>query len=235
MTPESVTEHIYRVQVEDLSLYFIVLPEGVTLVDTGFPGTMPLIEEALRDLGLELGQITDILVTHAHPDHAGGLAEVQRACGATGGATVWMHPADAELVRAGEAFRPYTAAPGEHNRSFVEEVISQAPSTYEPASVDREVLPGEEIPVAGGMTAIGTPGHMAGHLAFLWQGDGGVLFVGDAAKNIDGLEPATIYEDYAQGLEDLAMIADLDFEVACFAHGTPIVGGASREFKRQLG
>jgi glyoxylase-like metal-dependent hydrolase (beta-lactamase superfamily II) len=232
MKLEAVTEHIYRTQVEDLSLYFIVLPEGVTLVDAGFPGTVPLIEEALHELGLDPCDITDILVTHAHPDHAGGLAEVQRACGTTGGATVWMHPDDAAMVRKGEAFRPYAPAPGVHNRTFVEEVISQAPTTYEPASVDREVLPGEEIPVAGGITALGTPGHTAGHLAFLWQGDGGVLFVGDAAKNEDGLAPATIYEDFAQGLEDLAMLAGLNFEVACFAHGAPIVGGASDEFRR---
>ena len=92
---------------------------------------------------------------------------------------------------------------------------------------------GTEVPVAGGIRAIGTPGHTAGHLAFLWGGDGGVLFAGDVAKNVNGLVPAPIYEDYRTGLDDLRMIGQHEFEVACFAHGAPLVGGAAREFRRR--
>jgi glyoxylase-like metal-dependent hydrolase (beta-lactamase superfamily II) len=87
--------------------------------------------------------------------------------------------------------------------------------------------------VAGGIKAIGTPGHTAGHLVFLWAGDGGVLFVGDAAKNERRLEPATIYENFGQGLDSLRMIGTYDFEVACFAHGPAIVGDAAQEFRRR--
>ncbi len=231
MAADKVTEHVYRIDAGALGLYLIVLPESVTLIDAGFPDTMPAIVEALTSLGREPADITDILVTHAHPDHAAGLAEAKAATGAR----VWMHPLDAALVGAGQAYRPWEPAPGEHNRVFAEEVISQSPTTFEPVAVDREVASGAEVDVAGGIRAIGTPGHTAGHLVYLWSGDGGVLFVGDAAKNEDGLEPATIYEDFAQGLQDLDMLADLDFEVACFAHGASIVGGASSEFRRVRG
>ncbi|MGI5940319.1 MAG: MBL fold metallo-hydrolase [Thermoleophilia bacterium] len=225
---EPVTEHVYRVDVGALDVYLIVISEGITLIDAGFPGTMAIIEEVVHSLGYSADEVHDILITHCHPDHAAGLAEVKRGTGAK----VWMHPADAELVRIGQAFRPYQISPGEHNRIFVEEVISRSPETFEPVSVDHEVEPGKDIPVAGGIRAIATPGHTAGHLAFLWPGDGGVLFVGDAAKNERCLEPAPIYEDFSRGLESLRGLAAYEFEVVCFSHGAPLVGEASQEFRR---
>jgi glyoxylase-like metal-dependent hydrolase (beta-lactamase superfamily II) len=228
---EQVTEHVRRVETGDSSVFLIVLPDGLTLIDAGFPGTMAHVDEAVRSLGRRPEEIRDVLVTHCHPDHAGGLAEVKRATGAQ----AWMHPADAELVRAGEAFRPWKTAPGLRNRIFARLVIRRSPSSFEPVAVEREVLPGETIPVAGGITALGTPGHTAGHLAFLWPSDGGVLFVGDAANHRRRLEPATIYEDLAQGLESLRMLGEQEFETACFAHGAPIVAGAAQEFRTTWG
>ena len=231
MKPDSVTEHVYRVDAGALGVYLIVLPEGITLIDAGFPGTMALIDDAVRSLGRRPEEITDVLVTHPHPDHAAGLAEVKKATGAR----VWMSPEDAKLVEAGQCYRPYRVAPGFHNRWFAWRVIRRSPKAYEPVTVDRKALPGEEIPVAGGVKVIGAPGHTAGHVVFLWPGDGGVVFLGDAAKNERHLEPATIYEDFRQGLETLRTLGTYSFEVACFAHGAPIVGAASQEFRRRWG
>lgn len=229
MPAQPVTEHVYCVQNGDVKVFIIEQPDALTVIDAGFPGTMALLDEAVRSLGRDPEDIGDILVTHCHPDHAGGLAEIVRATGAR----VWMHPADAELVRSGTAFRPYEVAPGAESQAFVDDVISHAPGTYEAAPVDQEVLPGEEIPIAGGIKALGTPGHTAGHLVFLWSGDGGVLFLGDVAKNVHDLGPSPIYEDFAQGLESLRGLGGHDFEVACFAHGDPIVGGASKVFRQR--
>jgi glyoxylase-like metal-dependent hydrolase (beta-lactamase superfamily II) len=228
---KQVTEHVYGVESGDLTAYLIVLPEGVTLVDAGFPGIMPILEEALRELGRQTADLRDVLVTHCHPDHAGGLAEIKRATGAT----AWMHPADAELVRRGQAFRSYHPAPGEESRLFVEEVIKKGPQTFEPAEVEREVASGEVIPVAGGITAIGTPGHSQGHLCFLWPADGGILFTGDAANNVAGLQEPPIHEDRGLLLESLRYLSGLEFEIACFAHGDPIRGGAAAAFRAKWG
>jgi glyoxylase-like metal-dependent hydrolase (beta-lactamase superfamily II) len=228
---ESITEHVFRVEVGDCSVFLIAQTEGLTLIDAGFPNTLQVLEEAIRSLGGGLEDIRDILVTHCHPDHAGGLAEIEKATGAK----AWMHPADAALVRAGRAFRPWTCAPGEHNEVFAREVIAKELGTFEPATVEGELEPGEMVSAAGGIKAVWTPGHTVGHLTFLWSGDGGVLFVGDAAKHVEGLEPATIYEDLAQGLDSLRMLGGEDFQTACFAHGAPIVGDAAREFRAVFG
>jgi glyoxylase-like metal-dependent hydrolase (beta-lactamase superfamily II) len=226
-----VTEHVYGVESGDLTAYLIVLPEDVTLVDAGFPGSVGVIEAALWELGREPADLRNVLVTHCHPDHAGGLAEIKRATGAA----AWMHPADAELVRRGHAFREYHPAPGEKNRVFVEEVVKKGPQTFEPAEVEHEVTPGQVLPVAGGVTAVHTPGHSAGHLCFLWPMDGGILFTGDAANNVEGLNEPPIHEDRVRLLESLRRLGDLDFEIACFAHGAPLLGGAARAFREKWG
>jgi glyoxylase-like metal-dependent hydrolase (beta-lactamase superfamily II) len=226
-----ITEHVYGLDADALSVFLIVSPEGLTLIDAGFPGTVARIDDAVRSLGRRLKDIHDVLVTHCHPDHAAGLAEIEKATAAQS----WMHAADAALARAGEGFRPWTVSSGRQNQLFAEEVISMCPPTYEPAVVHNEVLPGETIPVAGGILAVGAPGHTAGHLVFLWPNDGGVLFVGDAANNLDGLQPSPIYESHAEGLQSLRMLGRLDFETACFAHGPAIARGAAGAFREVWG
>ena len=96
--------------------------------------------------------------------------------------------------------------------------------------VEHEVGDGEVLPF-GGLRAVHTPGHTAGHLALLLPRDGGVLFVGDAASHMTHLGMSMIYEDVAEGRRSLAKLAALDFEVACFSHGRPMVGGADRRFR----
>jgi glyoxylase-like metal-dependent hydrolase (beta-lactamase superfamily II) len=226
-----VTEHVYRVASGDMHVFLIVLPDAVTLIDAGFPGTWTLIHEALRALGRRPEEVHDILLTHSHPDHAAGLAEIERATGAK----AWMHAADAEMVRQGRAFREIKAAPGLRNWWFVNRVVKNSPKTYEPAPVDHNVRPGETLPVAGGIKALGTPGHSAGHVAYLWPADGGVLFTGDAANNTRGLNTPPLFEDRKLGLESLRNLSREEFDTACFAHGEPIVGGAAARFRAKWG
>lgn len=228
---KQVTEHVFGVASGDLTAYLIVLPEEVTLIDAGFPGSADLIRKALRELGRRPDDLRNVLVTHCHPDHAGGLAEIKRATGAA----AWMHALDAEMVRRGLAFRDYYPAPGEHNRVFMEEVVKKGPQTFEPAEVEHEVADGEVIPAAGGITGFHTPGHSAGHLCFLWPGDGGVLFLGDAANNVEGLNEPPIHEERSLLFESLRRLSELDFEVACFAHGAPLVGDAAGAFRAKWG
>jgi glyoxylase-like metal-dependent hydrolase (beta-lactamase superfamily II) len=228
MQPNRVTDHVFAVDTGPSNVYLIVLPDGLTLIDAGFPGTAGLLEEAVRSLARRLDEIRDVLVTHSHPDHAAGLAEVKKATGAK----TWMHPLDAAMVREGRSYRPWKVAPGFSHWLFTRRVINKSPKEYEPAEVEGEAMPGETIPVAGGVKAVGTPGHTAGHLAFLWPGDDGVLFTGDAVLNLKGIGTAHIYEDFAQGRDSIRALGELQFDVACFAHGAPVVGGASEQFKR---
>jgi glyoxylase-like metal-dependent hydrolase (beta-lactamase superfamily II) len=228
MTARAVTEHVVRISLRMVNVFLIVLPESLILVDAGTTGSFARIAGAVRGLGRRPEEITDIVVTHCHADHTGGLAEAQTATGAQ----VWMHPADAALVRAGVASRPWKPAPGSLTGLLARPFVGKGPSSIAAVSVGGEVIDGQTIPVAGGLLPVWTPGHTEGHLVYLWPRDGGVLFVGDAAARLLRLRPGPIYEDYQRGVQSLRTLAGLEFEAACFAHGRPIARGASRAFAK---
>lgn len=211
---------------------FLIEADGLTLIDTGVAGSAGKILDAVRELGKQPRDIRHILVTHCHADHTGSLHELKTATGAP----AYMHPVDAELVRVGRATRPVQPGPGLFNHLLFRLFMARrrsAPTTIEPTSIDREVRDGEKLPIAGGIRAMHTPGHTAGHLSFYWPRHGGVLFAGDAGGNMFGLGYAPIYEDVRQGQASLARLACEDFAVACFGHGKAIVGGAARRFRRK--
>lgn len=209
---------------------FLIDADGLTLIDTGIAGSRDKILRAVAELGRQPADIRRILVTHCHGDHTGSLAAVKAATGAP----VYMHPADAALVREGESMRPAQPSPGLPGLIF--RLAGPRSTAIEATAVDYEVQDGDELP--GGLKAIHTPGHCAGHLAFFWPQHGGVLFVGDTLGRMFRLGLAIIYEDFAQGQRDLVKLAALDFDVACFSHGRAIVGGAAgqwRDFVKRKG
>jgi glyoxylase-like metal-dependent hydrolase (beta-lactamase superfamily II) len=112
--------------------------------------------------------------------------------------------------------------------------MAKRSSRAEPAPVHVEVTDGTDLPAAGGIQAIHTPGHTTGHVSYLWP-EGGVLFVGDAATNMfRRLNVAPINEDDAAARASFAKLAELDFRVACFGHGSSIRGHAVDRFRRRL-
>ena len=202
--------------------------EGLVLIDTGIAADARRIGQAIRDLGRRPEELRGIVVTHLHGDHIGGLATVKERTGAE----VWMHPADAELVRTGVTMRALEPGPG-HLRAFIVRQLGRRPlEPREPIAVEHEVDDGETLPFAG-LRAIHTPGHTVGHLALLLPRDGGVLFVGDAATNFGRLSWGPIYEDVAEGERSLRKLAALDFEAAAFSHGRPIRKDAAARFRRR--
>jgi len=63
--------------------YLLTTPDGsLTLVDAGLRHAHKKVLAALAQLGRAPQDVTRILLTHAHLDHAGGLAGAQRATGA---------------------------------------------------------------------------------------------------------------------------------------------------------
>ena len=80
--PFHIAGDIYYVGASDVASYLITTPEGMVLLDGGFAETAPMIEKNIAALGLKLSDVKILLNGHAHPDHAGGLAQLKRDSGA---------------------------------------------------------------------------------------------------------------------------------------------------------
>lgn len=228
MTVAPVLPSLYGISHQGVNCYLIA-EEELILIDTGTPDTGERVLNVLRGLGRHPVDLAQILVTHCHSDHAGSLAQLKAATGAPAS----MHPRDAAMVRSGRALRPMHAAPGLINRALYGVYQRVASECVEPAEIEREVEDGDTV--AGGLRAIHAPGHSAGQLAYFWPRHGGVLFAADAAVNWAGLRLTHVHEDVEQAERTLAGLAALDFQVACFGHGTPIVHDAGTRFRHAFG
>ncbi|MDQ6695354.1 MAG: MBL fold metallo-hydrolase [Chloroflexota bacterium] len=231
MTAKMVVPGVYRVPLGPVNA-FLIDHDGLTLIDTGIPGSAGKILDAVRDIGKKPADIRQILLTHAHADHTGSLAALKRELGVV---ATYMHSLDAELLRQGVAGRPVRPAPGLFNRLFYTAFFARQSGMpkVEPAEVEHIVEDGSVLPVAGGFQVIHIPGHCAGQVAFLWPEQGGVMFAADAASNMFGLAYSPIYEDLALGRRSLRKLGKFKFEVACFGHGKPITEGAAERFARR--
>ncbi|MEO8371565.1 MAG: MBL fold metallo-hydrolase, partial [Candidatus Solibacter sp.] len=50
--------------------------DGVTLIDPGPTSCLPVLEAGLRDRGLSLRDVRNVLLTHIHLDHAGAAGTI---------------------------------------------------------------------------------------------------------------------------------------------------------------
>lgn len=207
---------------------FAIYSKGeFTLIDTGLPGNAQKILDAVRSIKGSPGSVKQILITQLHSDHVGSLAELKKSTGAT----VYAHRAEAEAIANGTIMRAAEAAPGFKNKLIFSLLAGRGNSRrIEGTAVDVTLEDGQVLDLAGGIETVYTPGHTAGHCSFLWKQHGGILFVGDAASG--GRQPGypILFEDPRKGERSLSKIAGLQFDKAFFAHGKPILSGASQAF-----
>ena len=230
MSVEEIVSGVYGLRILYVNAFLLAEDEGITLIDSGLANRKETFLRALSELRRSPDELKHIALTHHHTDHTGNLAALVKASGAE----VWVHPLEAPIVR-GEVPLPWSN-PKSTMLKMLWPVVGRLSiyNSLAPAQVDHEVTDGEELPVASGMKAVHTPGHTAGHMCYLVQRHGGVLFVGDAATNILGLRPplgmSTL--DMAQAKDSIRKLAALEFEVACFGHGRVLKEQANLKFRR---
>ena len=80
--PFRIVGNIYYVGASDVTSFLITSPSGHVLLDGGFAETAPMIRDNIRKLGFKLEDVKYLVSSHAHSDHAGGLAQLKQWTGA---------------------------------------------------------------------------------------------------------------------------------------------------------
>lgn len=95
--PFQIAENLFYVGTTNVTSFLLTGPEGHVLIDGAYPETAPMIIESISKLGYDISDVKILLNSHAHPDHAGGLAALKKASGGE----LWISEGDADLIEAG--------------------------------------------------------------------------------------------------------------------------------------
>lgn len=200
------------------SFAFLDADGQVTLIDCGLARAPRRIVEALAGIGRTPADVTRIVLTHAHSDHAGGAHEMVKRTTADG---VDVHEADVPFARAGRN------APA--SDSTMGRLLSRGPTAgFTPFPVVAELVDGQVLDVAGGVRVVHTPGHTPGHVSLLHEGSG-VLITGDAIFNVAARmrwPMAAVCTSFRQNQQSAHALGELEYDVAAFTHGPEIRDGA---------
>jgi len=212
---DSRLRHIFLLEGYGLSSNIFVLGKDIiTLVDTGVGNAPNRITPKLIGIGLKPENIQNVVLTHAHPDHVGGLLEIAKF-----GPKIFIHPNELKLLE--NAFQRKIAA-----------FLKQSNSAATKRSAFTFVENDETITAEGCvLRVIHTPGHTSGSVC-LYDEANWILFSGD-----------TVFPEGSFGRTDLptgdpkAMAASLKclsklkVESLLPGHEDPVVREAARHIR----
>ncbi|MGI4875918.1 MAG: MBL fold metallo-hydrolase [Janthinobacterium lividum] len=138
----------------------VKLPGHVVLIDTGVGVPASQLMPSLAAAGVKPGDITDVLITHSHGDHVGGLV-TPNGTQAFPNAKVRMSAAEWTFLQANAGAAKLLAA-------ITPQVVTFTPGTM----------------VVPGITAMSIAGHTPGHVAYeIVSGKARLLDIGDTAHS----------------------------------------------------
>lgn len=209
--------------------YLAVDADGVTLIDAGMVGTVGLLRARLRSLGFGLDDVRRVLLTHAHPDHTGGLAALVAA-----GAEVWAPESERAFVERGAS----APGPDPAGLSPLQRWMARMGSPSTPAvPVARGLRPGEALDaVRPGLRTVALPGHTLGQLGYDFRSED-VLVAGDVLMHaLPWWHPplAGLTTDMDAARRSAEAVVARDPRVLVVGHGPPAVARPGRTVANQV-
>ena len=219
---------IHRIEDAHTNWYLVEEGGSLAVVDTGLPASWRSLTSALSELGRSPGDISAVVLTHAHFDHMGFAARAQRELGVP----IWAHENEVGLVahpwrydheRARGLYLRYPTFVG-----IFTEMTAMGALWVKGTDSVRTYSSGDRLDVAGHPRVVFTPGHTHGHCS-LHFADRQAVIAGDAFVTLDPytgrpgprVVAGAATADSEQALRSLDALANLDASVALTGHGPP--------------
>jgi glyoxylase-like metal-dependent hydrolase (beta-lactamase superfamily II) len=200
------------------SLYLVEHRGVLTLIDTGTRGTGARVLKAITRFGRKPEDLRQIVISHAHGDHAGDAKVLRDATGAR-----IFAGAEEAPVLTGDAPYPYPRMGMKllygHLAKF---------ERFQP-----DVLVSERTELDGGLVVIPAPGHTNGHIA-VWAPDLQALFTADAVWHLGPLTGSwkAFTQDPDANVDTLRRLGDEPSEQLFFGHGPPVRRGGRDRLRK---
>ena len=150
LIPARIIGNVYYVGENDLTSFLITTPKGNILINTGFIFSVPEIKARIEKLGFKYADTKILLVTHAHSDHAAGMALIKKQ---TGARMIAMEQEVPQLETGGKTDHLFGSA-----------------GWFDPVKVDQKIKDGDTIELGGTvLTAHLTAGHTQGATSYTWD------------------------------------------------------------------
>ena len=163
-------EHLTLPYEGSINAFLINTSKRLVLIDTGagelYGACCGHLPANLRAAGYTPDQVDEVLLTHLHADHVGGITVAGRPVFPNAIIRVSRKDYDYWLDPAAEAKAP----------AFLHPMFDGAQTVLKPYIAAGKVQPFDgEGEVSPGITAIATPGHTPGHASYRVESDGQVL------------------------------------------------------------
>lgn len=216
--------------------YVLVENDNAIIIDTGMQNTpVDVLEPALRDIGMSLSQIRNVIISHADVDHFSGTEKLKEKSKQV---TVMAHKLDASWIESKEKILTERYFRYEQYGVFHDnETKKWFKNELKETNVDVQLNGGEVLHLGADryIDVIHTPGHTQGHLSFydrknraaivvdaiLWKG----LY--DTEKRIVSPPP---YYDIDNYIDSIKKIMSLDIDVLLTGHYDRITGKDIQSF-----
>lgn len=159
----------------------IIVHNELTLVDTGYPSFLPLIENAMLKHGYEMKNLKNIIITHYDDDHLGALydfklkyPQINIIASEIESNYISGDIKSERLVQAEEMLERMPNEEKEFGKWFIQQL-----KNIKHISVDEKVHDGQMI-LNNECQIVATPGHTSGHISLYFPNLDCVI-TGDAA------------------------------------------------------